>query len=309
MYTRINMKRRLPEALAVACMIASIPVHAIEIEQRSLSSSPPAKVTTPTAVPTSPATPASTSTSTQKITVPAVTNPAWDMFQQLEEMRASIARLQGTVEEQQQLIERLQSDLRTRYTDLDQRMEQLAKPVVPPVPAASVTIPAKPASDVIPSSAQQPSDTPALAKASTIPAVDLTPEELNRQKTAYLAAYQSAKGNSPAAAISLMSQFLETYPDSVFAPNAYYWLGDFQLRLTPADLVSAEANFQRVLRDYGASPKVASASYKLGMIASMQGKPAIARDWMLKVINQYPKSEEARLAQSFVSKLGQNEPN
>lgn len=304
MRTLIQPLARLPAAIALACLIVS-PAYAIEIEQRPLSTSTPASKPAPAAAPAPApvARPVAAAPAPQpapapiaapaKIAAP-VANPAWDMFQQIEEMRMTVAKLQGTVEEQQQLIERLQSDLRSRYTDLDQRLEQLAKPPV----AASEPAP------VMPADTAPVADVPAAPTSNTvIPTTvkaDLTPEEIERQKAAYLAAYQTFRRDGAAPAIVAMSSFLETYPDSVFAPNAHYWLGEFQLALTPADYAKAEASFQRVLRDYSASPKAASAYYKLGSIADLQGKRNEARDWMSKLVTQYASSPEARLAQSFL---------
>ncbi|MES2719434.1 MAG: tetratricopeptide repeat protein [Pseudomonadota bacterium] len=289
---------RLPAAIALACLLASPASYAIEIEQRPLSSNTPAPTSAPAPVAAPVARPVAVAPAPATIAAPVriaapVANPAWDMFQQIEEMRMTVARLQGTVEEQQQLIERLQSDLRTRYTDLDQRLEQLAKPAVVSEPAPVLPVATAPAADV----------TAAPASNTVIPAkvkADLSPEEIERQKAAYLAAYQTFRRDGAAPAITAMTSFLDTYPDSVFSPNAYYWLGEFQLALTPANYAKAEASFQRVLRDYSASPKVASAYYKLGSIADLQGNRKEARDWMSKLIAQYSSSPEARLAQSFL---------
>lgn len=295
MRTLIQPLARLPAAMALACLIVS-PAYAIDIEQRPLSTSTPAPKPAPALAPVAAApapqpAPAPVA-APAKIAAP-VANPAWDMFQQIEEMRMTVAKLQGTVEEQQQLIERLQSDLRSRYTDLDQRLEQLAKPPVVSEPAPVMPADTAPVADV-PAAPASNTVIPATVKA------DLTPEEIERQKAAYLAAYQTFRRDGAAPAIVAMSSFLETYPDSVFAPNAHYWLGEFQLALTPANYAKAEASFQRVLRDYSASPKAASAYYKLGSIADLQGKRNEARDWMSKLLTQYASSPEARLAQSFL---------
>lgn len=291
MRTFIQPLARLPAAIALTCLIASPASYAIEIEQRPLSTNTPAPISAPTPA-MAPVTKPVAIAAPVKVAAPVV-NPAWDMFQQIEEMRMTVAKLQGTVEEQQQLIERLQSDLRTRYTDLDQRLEQLAKPAAVSEPVPVLPIATAPAADA----------TAAPASNTVIPAkvkVDLSPEEIERQKAAYLAAYQTFRRDGAAPAITAMTNFLDSYPDSVFSPNAYYWLGEFQLALTPANYAKAEASFQRVLRDYSASPKVASAYYKLGSIADLQGNRQEARDWMSKLIAQYSSSPEARLAQSFL---------
>ena len=300
MRTFIQPLARLPAALALACLMASPASYAIEIEQRPLSTNTPAPTPAPTPAAAPVARPVAIATNPAPVTIAApvkvaapIANPAWDMFQQIEEMRMTVARLQGTVEEQQQLIERLQSDLRTRYTDLDQRLEQLAKPAVVSEPAPVLPAATAPAAEA----------TAAPASNTVIPAkvkADLSPEEIERQKAAYLAAYQTFRRDGAAPAITAMTSFLDTYPESVFAPNAHYWLGEFQLALTPANYAKAEASFQRVLRDYSASPKVASAYYKLGSIADLQGNRKEAREWMSKLIAQYASSPEARLAQSFL---------
>lgn len=306
MRSAIFMLNKLAACLVFSSTLLLSSAYAIEIEQRPLSTNTqPAPVATPEPKPEpKPATATETTLTPALVKAPApapvkaapvAVNPAWDMFQQIEELRATVARLQGTTEEQQQLIERLQSDLRTRYTDLDQRLEQLSKPAAEPTPAP--VVPSEPA----PAPQSQPTEpTPAPVVIASRPKVELTTEEIERQKSAYLAAYQSFRRDGAAPAIVAMTRFLESFPDSVFAPNAYYWLGEFQLAAEPANYEKAEANFQRVLRDFSASPKVASAYYKLGTIADLQGDKVAAKNWMTQLLKQFPGSPEARLAQSFL---------
>ena len=298
------MLNKLASSLVLSSTLLLSSAYAIEIEQRPLSTNAePAPVVKPEPKPeprpvqatepaTAPALVKAPAPAPAKA-APAAVNPAWDMFQQIEELRATVAKLQGTTEEQQQLIERLQSDLRTRYTDLDQRLEQLSKPVAEPAPAP--VLPSEPAPQDQPT---EPSAAPVVIASK--PKAELTTEEIERQKSAYLAAYQTFRRDGAAPAIVSMTRFLENFPDSVFAPNAFYWLGEFYLAAEPADYAKAEANFQRVLRDFSASPKVASAYYKLGTIADLQGDKAAAKNWMTKLLKQFPGSPEARLAQSFL---------
>ena len=204
--------------------------------------------------------------------LPAAANPAWDMFQQLEGLRTTVASLQGRVEEQQQVIDRLKEDSRARYTDLDQRIEQLSQ-----------NTPAKVA-DATPST----------------PAAAATLADIETQKQAYLTAYQSFRSEGPAAAIKSMNAFIAQYPDSVFVANAYYWLGEFHLADTPANLEAASAEFNRVIKDYEGSPKVASSYYKLGTIADLRNQRNEARQLMQTVVNSFADSAEAGLAKSYL---------
>ncbi|MEO6698821.1 MAG: YbgF trimerization domain-containing protein [Paraperlucidibaca sp.] len=211
--------------------------------------------------------------------VAAAANPAWDMFQQIEGLRATVATLQGRVEEQQQVIERLKEDSRARYTDLDQRIELLVQNA-----GARTGNTMANAADATPSS----------------PAAAATLADIETQKQAYLSAYQSFRSDGPSAAIKSMNGFITQYPNSVFVANAYYWLGEFHLADTPANLDAAATQFNRVIKDYEGSPKVASSYYKLGTIADLRNQRNESRQLMQTVVNRFPDSAEAGLAKGYL---------
>ncbi|PQA51902.1 YbgF trimerization domain-containing protein [Amnimonas aquatica] len=326
-------------------MAASLPAHAIEIEQRPLTpaqGSAPTRQAAPQPAPTAQQ-PATARPAAAAAPAPAAVNPAWDMFQQLESLQATVASLQGQVEEQQQLIERMREDLRVRYTDLDQRLELLNKqpepaatpengadaaaadaaghahadPAIDPAAAAPATpatapvTPAAPAAGTAPVAVpvpivEKPAATPAAQQpASTVVGND-SAADIEKQKQAYLAAYQRFRADGAPAAITAMQSFVKQYPNSIFAPNAHYWLGEFQLALEPANYQAAETSFNRVIRDYEGNPKVPSSYYKLGTIADLRGQRNEARRWMQDVLAKFPSSPEARLAQAY---LDQNPAN
>lgn len=335
-----------PGLLVLSSLVATLAgqAAAVEVEQRSLSQdAAPARpaVTQPAPpVPAPVVKPVVAAVATPAPAVPrpvvaapaapaAPANPAWDMFQQIDALQATVARMQGQLEEQQQLVDRLKEDLKIRYTDLDQRLEQLSqqKPAAAapsPVtdaasaaPAAAPAIPvptpivetpaAAPAAPVAAAEAPAQPATPAaaVAPAPTKPAAtpirqDISVEEIEKQKQAYLAAYQRFRSDGPAAAITAMTGFTQKFPDSVFSPNAHYWLGEFHLASEPANYAAAEASFKRVISDYDGSPKVASAYYKLGTIADLRGQRDEARRWMNELLGRFPSSPEARLAQSYL---------
>lgn len=328
---------------------------AVEVEQRPLSESAPRPVAAPPTPPqaqpqpivqpqpprpvaaTAPVAPTATAVAPAR---PATTggNPAWDVFQQLDSLQSTVARLQGQLEEQQQLVDRLKQDLKVRYTDLDQRLEQLsqkpggadssstpttapaaavapAETATPAAPAVSTPAPVTPAPVAVAPAiapAASPAPTPAPAapvvtepKPVVVPVAapvrqDVGADEIEKQKQAYLAAYQRLRSDGPAAAITAMTGFTQKYPDSVFSPNAHYWLGEFQLATDPANYDAAETSFRRVIKDYDGSPKVPAAYYKLGTVADLRGKRDDARRWMSEVITRFASSPEARLAQSYL---------
>ena len=235
------------------------------------------------------------------------------MFQQLETLQNTVARLQGQVEEQQQVIDKLKQDLKSRYTDLDQRLEQLnQRPAAPAAPAAATATPpadAQAAAPAVGSEAVTPAAasvaSPAAVATVPVPAAvpirqDVSAEEIERQKQAYLAAYQRFRSDGAGAAITAMQVFIQKYPASVFSPNAHYWLGEFNLAVEPANYAAAEQSFRRVIRDYDGSPKVPASYYKLGTIADLRSQRDEARKWMSELVAKFASSPEARLAQSYL---------
>ncbi len=299
-------------------LIAPLTASAIEIEQRPLSSSAPVAAPQPAAQPAATVSaPAPVVRAQAAAARPATVNPAWDMFQQIESLQATVATLQGQLEEQQQLIERMREDLRVRYTDLDQRIEQLGAkaggtasagaPAATTTPATGSDAAAAAATGAAATVAvptpivETPVTKPADTASTVVPARgDTSTGDIEKQKQVYLAAYHRLNSDGAAAAITAMQNFIKQYPDSVFAPNAHYWLGEFQLALEPANYQAAETSFNRVIREYDGNAKVPSAYYKLGSIADLRGQRNEARRWMTDLIAKFPASPEARLAQSYL---------
>ena len=76
------------------------------------------------------------------------------------------------------------------------------------------------------------------------------------------------------AAIPEFENFLRTYPNSVYAPNAHYWLG--QLLFNNGELTKAKTEFERVVKNFAESRKGAEALLKLGQIAERNNHKATA---------------------------------
>jgi len=290
--------------LGLALMATRASAEGIVIEERPLSQPAPV-VSTTTSTSTTAAAPASTPVTTAPHTAPntgmepAITSPAtvvqlpeplpatpaspqpesgnfWQLYSQLQQLQQEVALLRGTVEEQTHLIEKLQGDLRTRYTDLDQRLqqqqEQLKQPAI--------------------------NDTPTSAETTT-PAASTLEDE----KKAYLAAYDTFRTGGPDKAIAPMLAFVKKYPDSTLTPGAYYWLGEFYLNARKPDQVNARKQFDTVLAKYPDNAKAPAALYKIASILDLQGKPDETRQKMQELVKRYPKSPEASLAETWLKTL------
>lgn len=277
-------------ALAVGVVISlgtALPAYAEGIVVEELPLSGPSPVVETQAIPKSGKIDSAPLDSTTVSNTPSTgdsggsVNPRWELYQQVQQLQDQVQKLQGTVEEQNHTIERMRSDQKARYTDLDQRVNTLNDRVTQlqqtPAPAATP-------------------GTAAPADSSEAPSANIEEE-----KKAYLAAYEVFRSQGPDKAIPPMLTFVSRYPNSTFAPNAYYWLGEFYLAATPTDMGSAKKNFETVLSTYPNNAKAPASLYKLGTIADLQKKPEEAKKRMQDVVTRYPNSPEAALAKAYLN--------
>lgn len=104
-------------------------------------------------------------------------------------------------------------------------------------------------------------------------------------------------------AIPAFQSFNKTYPQSTYAPNAHYWLG--QLLFNKGELAQAEQEFNTVLEQFKDSNKRPDALLKLAMVAQQQKNSAKAIQLYRQLINEYPESTSAQLAKPRLENLTQ----
>ena len=233
-------------------------------------------------------------------------NPSlqWQLYQQVQQLQQEVRDLRGQLEVQANIIERMKQDARSRYLDLDQRITDLKNRPQPEVanttpsttPTATTTTTT---TTVNAATATNPTTAPPTTEATTA----TTPPVVNPDddKRAYFAAYQTFKTGGPNKAINPMRNFIKTYPQSTFIPSAYYWLGEFYLAASPADVNNAKKSFRIVVDNYADAPKAASAMLKLASFADVDGKTQDAVKLMLRIVKEFPKSEEATAARAYLS--------
>lgn len=112
------------------------------------------------------------------------------------------------------------------------------------------------------------------------------------------AAYQNAvdlilKKRDYSGAIDAFQQFQKDYPNSNFAPNAHYWLG--QLYFAKKQDKEAVTSFAAVIT-YKDSNKRADALVKLGDIAARNNNAEQAAKYYQQVVDEYPNSSSAKVA-------------
>lgn len=127
-------------------------------------------------------------------------------------------------------------------------------------------------------------------------------EDSNADQKAYLAAFQSLKSGSYDQAVSAFQSFLKRYPESPYAPNAQYWVGEAYYVDRKFD--KAWDAFAEVLSRFPASSKASDALLKQGLLRVEQGKQKEARTLLQKTLTQYPNSTAAGLARERLQQMG-----
>ena len=254
------------------------------------------------------------------------------MLLELQQMREEVRELRGMVESQSREIENLKRRQRDQYVDLDQRLSAIgsataATPRSEPVDSATSREGAGPGAvaDVggpdDSAAMRQPIDA-AASEVSPRPAQDLpevrqsieeTPEvatledpgsggtrELQppgqAEQEAYDQAFLALRETRYADAAEGFDAFLRDHPDSSYAPNALYWLGE--VYYVTRDFETALAQFERLQQTYPDSSKQPDAVLKIGFSYYELGQWDKARAALEEVIAEYPGTNYSRLAEN-----------
>ena len=242
----------------------------------------------------------------------------YEMMKRIDQMQAEVQQLTGKVEEQAFQIEELKKQQKTMYTDFDDRLQSLenksgASQPSSEVPAdtsgsvdpgASGSESPAPATVDQPTDAEQPQDkssgasapaaTPALA-ASVQPSDTGSAQVSDAEKQEYQQAYDDLRNGQTAQSITEFNAYIANHPDSGYASNSQYWLGE--AHRVNQDNASARKAFSDVVANYPSSAKVPDALLKLGYIEMEEKNPAKAREYLTRVTTEFANSKAAVLAQ------------
>lgn len=207
------------------------------------------------------------------------TSAQGELFLQLQQLQEEVSRLRGMVEEQQHELGQLKRESLERYQDIDSRLSAGAS-AGPDTPASTPeTVPAAP----------------------PVSQADAEPADPAKEKLYYDAAFDLIKAKDFDKASQAFSAFLRKYPNSQYAGNAQYWLGE--VRLVKGDLQDAEQAFAKVSQNYPDHAKVPDSLYKLADVERRLGHAEKARSTLQQVIAQYPGTSAAQLARRDLQNL------
>lgn len=117
----------------------------------------------------------------------------------------------------------------------------------------------------------------------------------------YEASLQQLRLGSVRTARMGFGQFLQQYPQNARAGDATYFIGESWAAESPD---SAARYYDLVVKNFAASPRAATALYKLGLLAENRKDVAGARTYYQRVVQSYPRSDEAALARDRLKTLG-----
>ncbi len=190
---------------------------------------------------------------------------------QQQELQLEVERLRSENEELNHTIEGLQRRLRSMYSDLDRRIQEIEKRGAAPAVTTTAMV-------------QQAGAGDSLA-----------------ESKAYEHAFNLLRNKRYAPAIKAFDRFLQTYPDSEFADNAQYWIGEGYYVMR--DFKAAIKSFSRLIASHPESAKVADAYLKLGFSQYEMADYANARKSLELVTQRYAKTTAARLAKERLDRM------
>jgi tol-pal system protein YbgF len=132
---------------------------------------------------------------------------------------------------------------------------------------------------------------PSVTKIELINSDTRAREKTDQSSAAYMEAFGLYSADKYPAAIEAFESYLEKYPDTEFAVNAQYWIGECYYSLS--DLPKALESFNKVVADYPTGKKVPDAMLKIGYTQLAMKEPDKAATTLRSLIKKYPDSSAA----------------
>ncbi|AZZ77922.1 Outer membrane protein assembly factor BamD [Pseudomonas fluorescens] len=212
------------------------------------------------------------------------------LFNQLQQMQDQISRQQGVIEELQNQVARMKQESLERYQDLDRRIGSGVAPAATPENSS--------AGGDASAAAGAAAGAGAAAQA---PAASSEPGDPAKEKLYYDAAFDLIKAKDFDKASQAFAAFLRKYPNSQYAGNAQYWLGE--VNLAKGDLQGAGQAFAKVSQLYPKHAKVPDSLYKLADVERRLGHTDKVKGILQQVVAQYPGTSAAQLAQRDLQRM------
>ncbi|MCG6937442.1 MAG: tol-pal system protein YbgF [Gammaproteobacteria bacterium] len=199
----------------------------------------------------------------------------------IQSLREEISLLREQLEQQDYELENIKQRQRSLYLDMDRRINNVEAGGSNNVKYAAPVPP--------PSSAVTGSAIPPVA------AGDVDGQE------AYSKAFALLKEGQYKQSIASFESFKATYPNSKYADNAQYWLGEASY--VSRDYKKALTEFQQLIAQYPDSSKNSGARLKIGYVYYELKNWSAATEALQQVIKLYPDTTVAKKANERLQRM------
>ena len=227
-----------------------------------------------------------------------------EMIQQVDEIADEISQLRGEIEVQGNDINDIKKRQRELYLDVDRRLRELESGATARAPAGQIVVPQVQSQST--TSSQTPSIVPSTSAAASTTSQSTTASQTpsstqSEEKAAYQAAFDKLKEGRYKNAKTELKAFLGKFPNSSYAGNAQYWLGEAHYVTRNFDQGIIE--FKKVLNKYPSSNKVPDAMLKLGYTFYELKQFPQAKAILEDLRKRYPGSTASRLATKRLDRI------
>lgn len=203
-----------------------------------------------------------------------------EQMQTMQSLREEISSLRELVEQQDYELESMKQRQRNLYLDMDRRINNAEAGGRNGVRTAPV---------------------PPPSSTSTKVAIPVVVAGDSDGQAAYSAAFSLLKEGQYESSVKSFETFKSNYPNSKYADNAQYWLGE--ANYVSRDYKKALSAFQRLIAQYPESSKISGARLKIGYVYFELKNWSAAREALQQVISLYPDTTVAKKANERLQRM------
>ncbi|WP_432737542.1 tol-pal system protein YbgF [Maridesulfovibrio sp. FT414] len=258
--------------------------------------------------------------------------PAWGGSEEwrLKSLEENFLNFKEGLREQNDQIERNHGETTAQIDKLQQRMNEMDSTLAELKENQQKMLAMKTEQEIVPvpvpvevteqvvmggsqSSEEKPWMTiPGPASSAETPAAAQTSSAAEPAKTAKVsglsgdALYQEGvrlvMNDQPLKARDILTQYLSENPEAKLAPNALYWIGETYY--TDKSFAQSILKFKEVGRRFPKASKVPDSLLKIGLAYDKLGDRENASFYLKTLIDDYPKSDPAKIAKSRLQEIG-----
>ena len=205
-----------------------------------------------------------------------------EQSQQLESLKQEVSMLREMLEEKEYELDLVSQRQRSLYTDIDRRLNNLEGGASRNVVAAPVP----------------PPSSSGVAPGTAAPVTAVQDKDGSQQ---YSAAFELLKQGEYKKSIAAFETFLSSYPQSKYADNAQYWLGE--ANYVSREYKKALDGFQTLIARYPESSKIPGARLKIGYTYYELQNWSAAKEALAQAAKLYPDTTVAAKANERLARI------